>query len=486
MSRKTVRSQSRAQRRPPASGRRPSPKLPAHAVDVSAEELISFHRLFQTCFQRREQRQWSLFYLCGLLSNLERKTIETMVLMLHGVKANAARDLQWFMSEGCWSQSSMLEKYQALVNEWLGESSGVVIADGSGFPKQGEHSVGVAYQYCGHLGKVANCQQGVFAVYASSRGHAFLDQRLYVPEEWFTSAYRERWEACRIPDTLTFKTEPALGLEMITNLVERTVVPFRWVTADETYGKSPSFCDGIAALGKWYFVEVPTDTRVWLRTPAIEPPGRGLLGRPRLHPRLARNAPRPREVRELAIGLSKSKWMRRIIKEGSKGPLVAEFAFLRATTVRNGLPGPRVWLVFRRTLKPKPEIKFYFSNAPATCSCTELIRVSGQRWPVETALEEGKGELGMDHYETRTWPAWHRHMTLTFLAHLFLTRLCLLWQKKSRAYFGSGTPPDRPGDRRRSPLLTGRIGYPALSAISQPCRLSFSSQAHLEAASPTP
>ena len=480
MSRKTVRSKRRVRRQPPASGRKPAPKLPPHAIEASAAELLTFHRLFQTCFQRREQRQWSLFYLCGQLSNLERKTIEAMVLMLHGTKANAVRDLQRFMSEGGWDQPRMIEQHQTLVGEWLGEPAGVVIADGSGFPKQGDHSVGVAYQYCGHLGKVAKCQQGVFLVYASSRGYAFLDERLYLPEDWFTAAYRERWEAARIPEDWSFRTEPELALEMITAVTQRAGVPFHWVTADETYGKSPVFCDGIAALGKWYLVEVPADTRVWLRTPAIEPPGQGLVGRPRLHPRVSHHAPRPREVCELAARLPKSKWRRRIIKEGSKGPLVAEFAFLRATTLRDGLPGPRVGVIFRRTLGRKPEIKFYFSNAPTTCPPGEFIRVSGLRWPVETALEEGKGEVGMDHYETRTWLGWHRHMTHTFLAHLFLMRLRLLWQKKSRAYHGSGTPTYRTGHRRRSVSLTRRARHPALSAMSQPCGLSFSPQANVE------
>lgn len=474
MSRKTVRSKCRVRRRPPASGRKPSPKLPSQAIEASAEELLACHRLFRACFRRREQRQWSLFYLCGQLSNLERKTIEAMVLTLHGAKANAVRDLHRFMSAGRWDHPHMIEQYQTLVGQWLGEAAGVVIADGSGFPKQGEHSVGVAHQYCGHLGKVANCQQGAFVVYTSVRGYAFLDERLYVPEEWFTAAYRERWQACRIPEDQSFRSEPELALEMITSLAQRAVVPFQWVTADEAYGKSPVFCDGIAALGKRYLVEVPTDTRVWLHTPAIEPPGQGLLGRPRLHPRVARNAPRPREVRELVTDVPKSKWIRRMIKEGSKGPVVAEFAFVRATALREALPGPRVWLVFRRTLGVKPEIKFYFSNAPTTCPRSELIRVSGLRWPVETALEEGKGEVGMDHYETRTWPGWHRHMAHTFLAHLFLMRLRLLWQKKSRTHHGSGTPTHRPGHRRRSVSLTRRTRDFALSAMSQPCGLSFS------------
>lgn len=421
-----------ARRRPPASGRKPSSKLPAHTVDASAEALLAFHRRFETCFRRREQRHWSLFYLCGQLSNLDRKTIEAMVLNLRGAEANAVRDLERFMSAGRWDQPGMIEQQQTVAAKWLGEPTGVVIADGSGFPKQGDQSVGVGYQYCGHLGKVANCQQGVFLVYAGARGHAFLDAQLYLPEEWFTQAYRARWQACRIPAEQPFRTEPQVALDMIAKLVERAVVPFRWVAADETYGKSPVFLDGIERLGKWFLMEVPTDTRVWLRTPTIEPPGQGLLGRPRTRPRVARTAAAPREVRHLAADMLKSQWTRRTIKEGSKGPLVAEFAFLRATTLRDGLPGPRVWVIFRRTLGPAPELKVYFSNAPTTCPRSEFIRVSGMRWSVETALEDGKGEVGMDHYETRSWPAWHRHMTHTFLAHLFLVGLCLLWQKKVR------------------------------------------------------
>ncbi len=197
--------------------------------------------------------------------------------------------------------------------DWLGEPDGVVIVDGSGFPKQGNHSVGVAWQYCGHLGKLANCQQGVFAVYASRHGYAFLDERLYLPEKWFTAEYHDRWKACGIPETLSFQTEPALGLEMIADWMRRGVVPFRWVTADETYGKSPSFLEGIAALDKWYLVEVPADTRVWWRTPPLEPPGRSLLGPPRTHPRVKRTAPRPQELRALMAQVPRTAWQRRVI-----------------------------------------------------------------------------------------------------------------------------------------------------------------------------
>jgi SRSO17 transposase len=142
-------------------------------VDARAEALLAFHRRFATCFRCREQRHWSLFYLFGQLSHLERKTIETMVLNLRSADVGAVRDLERFMSEECWDQPHMIEQQQVVAAEWLGEPDGVVIADGSGFPKQGDQSDGVAYPYCGH--------QGVFLVYASARGHTFLDAQLYLP-----------------------------------------------------------------------------------------------------------------------------------------------------------------------------------------------------------------------------------------------------------------------------------------------------------------
>lgn len=273
----------RVRRTPPASGRKPVQRISARDVSMTADELQAFHREFQPLFQRREQRAWSLLYLCGQVSDLERKTIEPMVLSLLGANPNAIRGLQQFIGQGEWESEALLLHLQEMVAHWLGEEDGVVIVDGSGFPKQGKHSVGVAHQYCGALGKIANCQEGVFLAYASRRGYTLVDERLYLPEEWFHKESRQRWKACGIPGTLTFCSEPELGLEMIKALHDRAVLPFRWVTCDEKYGGNPAFLAGIASLGKWYLAEVPVDTRVWLRTPAIEPPGPGLLGRPRLY-----------------------------------------------------------------------------------------------------------------------------------------------------------------------------------------------------------
>ncbi len=185
-------------------------------------------------------------------------------------------------------------------------------------------------------------------------------------------------------------------------------------------------------MHKWYMAEVPSDTRVWLRTPLVEEPGRGLMGRPRLHRRVRRTASAPEELRALVVSLPKAAWHRRLLHEGSKGPLRADFALLRVTLIHDRLPAVRQWLVCRRSLGPQLEVKFYLSNAPSHCATQELIRISGLRWPIETTLEEAKGEVGMDHFETRTWLAWHHHMFQTFLAHLFLMRLRLLFKKNFR------------------------------------------------------
>jgi len=466
-----------ATRRPPASGRKPTGRLTARDMATSADELLGFQAQFEDLFARQEQRDWFRFFMCGQLSSLERKTVEPMVLALLGTDESVIRTAQHFLGQAAWTTGPFLERVQRVAADWLGEPDGVVILDGSGFPKQGVHSAGVAPQYCGHVGKVANCQEGAFALYASRRGHAFLDKRLYLPERWFTAEYQKRWKACGIPEGLTFQTEPELGLEMVTQLVQRAVVPFRWVTCDERYAEIPAFLDGIAALGKWYFAEVAVDTRAWVHTPSVEPPGQGLLGAPRKHPRVKRTAPRPYEMRELLGQIPRTQWQRGMIKEGGKGPLVAEFACLRVTPVRDELPGQRCWAVFRRTLGPQREVKFFLSNAPRTCPLREFVRVSGLRWPVETGLKEGKGAVGMDQYETRTWLGWHHQMTLAILEHLFLVRLQLVIQKKSSVDHCSSSSAHCPRHRRRPGQVARHVGHRALSAAPKLRRLSVPPQA---------
>jgi SRSO17 transposase len=406
--------------------------LASRDVDAMAEELVTYHEQFHDLFQRREQREWSAFYLRGQLADLERKTVEPMVLATQGPDAAAVRAGQQFLGQGAWDDTAIVARHQRLVAESLGEPDGVVIFDGSGFPKQGTHSVGVARQYCGAVGKIANCQHGVFAAYVSRKGYTFLDRRLYMPEAWFDEAHAALRQRYGVPAALTFQTEPQLALAMLDGLVERGAVPFAWVVADEHYGMVPSFLDGVEAREKWYFAEVPTSTQVWVGAPPIEPLTPGAVGRPRKHRRVAHGEAKAQEVAQVAAGLPATAWQRYTIKEGSKGPIEALFAFVRVTRARRGRPGASAWLVCRRSMGEPSGVKLFLSNAPATCPPEDLVRVSGLRWPVETAIEEAKGELGMDHYETRTWRGWHHHMTQTLLAHHFLVRMRLKVKKKRR------------------------------------------------------
>jgi SRSO17 transposase len=448
-------------------------------VDAMADELVDYHAQFHDLFTRREQREWSEFYLRGQLSELERKTVEPMVVALRGDDAAAVRAVQQFLGEGAWADDRILERVQRLVAEDLGEPDAMVIVDGSSFPKQGTHSVGVARQYCGHLGKVANCQHGVFAAYACSRGCTFLDRRLYVHKSWFDDAHASLRERYGVPETLKFATEPALALEMVRGLVERGEVPFLWVLGDETYGADPKFLDGVEALGKHYFVEVPVTTRVWVGSVEVEPAGKLPMGRPRKHARVAAGTPKPREVRRIAEQLVASAWRRYRIKEGAKGTIEADFAFLRVTrSWRKGRPGAEAWLVLRRSTGEDATVKYFLTNAPAECAKRELARVSGMRWPIETAFEEAKGEVGMDHYEVRTWRGWHHHMTQTFLAHHFLVR-ARVRGKKSGTDDGTGESAAGSHSARRRDAH-GRAGHrnrPVPSG-AQLCRVLLTPTAH--------
>ena len=389
-------------------------------IEALADELAKYHAEFADLYYRREQAHWGYKYLQGLMSPIERKAIQPMALALEGGDVQA---MQQFIGQGRWQDGRLLPKHWQLVDETLGEEDGVYIVDGVGFPKKGQHSVGVARQWCGALGKVENCQVGVLGCYASRQGYTLVDHRLYLPEKWFDDEHEERWKKCAIPQETTFKSKPQLALEMLRAVVAQGCLRFRWVTCDEAYGGNPAFLDGVAALDRWYLAEVPCDTRLWESRPKTAVPEWSGRGRYPSKERLLPGEPRPRRVDEIAASLKAEYWQAYLIKEGSKGPLVAEFAFLRGVAVRNGLPGPDVWIVFRRSLGQDPKLKVYLSNAPADTPVTELVRVAGMRWPVESAIQESKEALGMDHYEVRSWLGWHHHMTECLLAHHFLVRV---------------------------------------------------------------
>jgi SRSO17 transposase len=403
----------------------PRMDLAVQDIEHLVEELRAYHAIYSPLLQRREQREAAHTYLQGLLAPLPRKSIEPMVLAVEGVAPTAVRAMQSFISEGTWKDERLLHQHWHEVETDLGADDGVLMVDGSDFPKQGVHSVGVKRQYCGELGKRANCQAGVFVGYVSSQGYTLLDRRLYVPVEWLTdNVYAERRRQCGMPAEITFKTKPELAQAMLTAIVQTQALRCRWVVADEAFGGNPGFLDGVAGLGLWYFAEVPHTTRVWDERPATHvPPWRGRGRRPQRE-RLVEGAPAARTVLEVAAVLPAEVWTRQTIKEGSQGPMVAEFATLRVVAVRDALPGPDVWLVLRRHVETG-ELKTSLCNAPIEIALETHVRMSGMRWPIETCFEDSKQLLGMGSYEIRSWTGWHHHMTLVILAHFFVVRMSL-------------------------------------------------------------
>lgn len=409
----------------------PAPECNLSCQDIEqwVDELDNYVKLFKPAFRRCEQLEWGQVYLNGLLSNVPRKTSERMALEL----GENVRDLQHFIGQSRWQTEPVVVIHQRLITETLGEDDGVMLIDESGVVKQGDDSVGVAWQYCGSVGKVANSQIGVYLGYASRKGYSLVDGRLYLPDEWFDEAHAGRREACGVPESLTYQTKPQIGLELLQAAMKRGDLPYQWVAADELYGDSPAFRDGVAAMNKWYFTEIKRSIQVWLQRPEVHVPVWKGCGRRPTRLRLRHPTDKAVGVETLVVQIPQDGWIRAVIKEGSKGPIVCDFAFLRVVECRDGLPGPQVWLVIRRNVDDPTVIKFYFSNAPADLPLLDLVRISGMRWPVELTFEEGKGEVGFDHYETRSWLGWHHHMLLVSLAHHFLVRLRIRFKDKSPA-----------------------------------------------------
>lgn len=409
----------------------PAPQCNLSEQDVGQflNEMRDYIALFEPAYQRVEQLERSETYLRGLLGDAMRKNVEQMAL---GLGENV-RNLQYFVGQSPWKTEPVIEIHQRLVAETLGEADGVALIDESGVVKQGDCSVGVAAQYCGSVGKIANSQNGVYLGYVSRKGYSLIEGQLFMPESWFDEEHQEQREACGVPTDLQAKTKPEIGLDLLKRAVERGSLPFQWVAADALYGDSPAFRDGVAALNKWYFTEIKCSTQIWETRPEVYLPKWKGRGRRPVRLRLKNAKDHPVRVDDLITALPKAAWTKATIKEGSKGPIVCDFAFLRLIESRANLPRSEVWLIIRRNLDDPSVIKFYFSNAPVDIPLIELVRLSGMRWPIETIFEEDKGEIGLDHYETRSWLGWHHHMLLVALAHHFLVRLRVRFHEKSPA-----------------------------------------------------
>ncbi len=413
------------------------PKFDLGKGDVKdfMNELGGFHEQFADCFQRSESREHFFKYMVGQFSPLERKSIEPIAL---AVKNGNVRAMQRFVSDAPWDDENMIAKYRNLINDDLGSPDGALIFDESGFIKKGQDSIGVARQYCGTIGKVDNCQVGVFAAYVSEQGYALVDKQLFIPQKWFTDAYFERRRKCKLPTETVFRTKPQLAVDMLGAIVKQGALPFKYVLADSLYGVSPEFIEAVEALpDKTYFAQVPKDTLCWLKRPMAITKEYLWGGKTKTKTVLVDPDSKPIAVDELARNINDYFWYRRKVSEGTKGPIIYEYSRRQIILSAAGLPQKTVWLLIRRTLDDEPQYSFFISNASTSTRLKTLVWLSGLRWAIEQCFEETKSELGMDHYEVRKFPGWHHHMLTCMLAHFFLWHLKIRLGKKSTVYYAT-------------------------------------------------
>jgi SRSO17 transposase len=391
-----------------------------------AWSLTTFHRRFAPLFGRTEARARSAQYLRGLLvQQTDRRNAENLA---EAVPDATPRALQRLLTEAPWDHRAVIAELQAFLAERLTTPHGVFIVDETGFPKQGTRSVGVARQYCGTLGKVGNCQIGVFLAYTSERGTALADARLYLPARWTDD--RARCAAAGVPAAVGYQSKAELGLAMLRQARARQQLVGRWVTADEDYGKVPTFRDALDGEGWWYVLEVPQLTPVFAEPAAAAVPAWAGRGRKPTKARLVDGAPAAVTAAAVAAGLAPAEWRELTVAAGEQGPRTYRFAARRVWESRDGLPGRACWLVLRRN-RDGTEPKAYLSNAPADAPLAQLAAVGAQRWPIETAFQQAKGEAGLDEYEVRGWLGWHHHVTLALLATAFLLQVQQEWGEKA-------------------------------------------------------
>ncbi len=371
------------------------------------KRLETFAEPFAKSLAQPGQRRHAAEYMTGLLSKLERKTGEA-IAYLHDQERQALQKFVGFVS---WDHQPMLDTLARQVGEDLGEPDAVIVFDPSAFVKKGTQSVGVGRQWCGRLGKVDNCQVGVFMALVSRKGHALVNTRLYLPHGWTKS--RRRCKAAGVPKAVKFQTRHQLALQMLDESGKH--LPHGWVAGDDEMGRSSAFRGGLRAAGERYLLCVPSNTLV--RDPDAPPPGYPGRGRYPMSPFL--------RLDRWRAALPESAWTRIDARDGEKGPLVVEVVKRRVQArTETGGTGPEELTFVTRERQTDGTFKhdYYLSDADPGTPLAELARVSKAAHRIEECFERAKGEAGLADYQVRNWPAWHRHQTLSLLAAWFLNR----------------------------------------------------------------
>lgn len=383
--------------------------------------LKAYGERFVPAMRRPGQLDWAHVFLVGLLQDGDRKSVEPLVnrvLWLPECQVNDPVQSVWYwLNKGDWSDQEALRIYRRHLRDQCDGSDSVFILDDTSFVKKGEHSVGVAHQYCGCLGKQANCQVAVSLHYLTRAGHYPLSMRLHLPENWTEKP--EQLEAARVPEEhRAYKTKHQIALELLDQAMAEGHQA-RFVTADAGYGSSDAFRAALDQRGLTYGVGVRGECVAFVDAPTWLLPGDPSLPNNQKNPRLAPGNSLPQSVEKIGENLV----FRRISwREGTKSKLQGEFARCRVWPAKEWREGkcwetPPVWLVVERRGK---ELRFHFSNLPENTSFITLIRLLKSRWPVEQGYQQLKEELGIDHFEGRSWVGFHHHVCMAVLAYGFL------------------------------------------------------------------
>jgi SRSO17 transposase len=373
-------------------------EVSAAAVSGCRRRLEGFLRRYLPRFYRVEQHELALVVLQGKLSNLQRKTSEPIAYQA----GRPRKPVQHFVGAGRWDDEAVMAELRRHVAREMADANAVLVLDASTFPKSGAGSCGVARQWCGRLGKVDNCQVGVFAAYVTAAGYAPADRQLYLPADWAADPRRRR--ATHVPDGVTFREGWRIGLGLVDRC--REDLPLGWVAGDDEFGRASAFRAQLRVRRLRYALDVPANTLV---RDLAEAPGPG------------RRVPPWRRAEEWARAQPPSRWRRLAAGDGAKGPKVVRAleAWVQ-TKDEDGCVGPRERLVVIRTVDREPRAWYVLSNAKADVPLAEVVVAHGRRHGIEEVFGAGKGEVGLGQYEVRSWVGWHHHMTLSLLALWFV------------------------------------------------------------------
>jgi SRSO17 transposase len=386
-----------------------------HQLD---QRLTAFLEDLTAPMGRSERRHWARVYVQGLLLDGERKSIEPLAERIPGADVQALRQ---FLGQSPWEVEEIQRRLALKVVETLSEPE-VWIIDETSFPKAGEHSVGVARQYCGALGKIANCQVALSLHWSRGEASCPLSWRLYLPKEWLED--RDRAQEVKLPERVVYQSKTDLALELVDQARAWNIPPLP-VVADSAYGNNFEFREALRQRQLRYVVAVEPSTVVWTEDPQVPVPPSKPRGRPRRSaPRSA--LPAARSLLEAAQGLPRSAWQTVVWRAGTQGPRHSRFAKLPVWAAHGGKAGKhpqrvQEWLLIEwRLTAPEPTDYWLASLGQQPVGSRRLVRLAKSRWRIEQDYRELKGELGLDHFEGRHWLGWHHHVTLVSMAFAFL------------------------------------------------------------------